>query len=80
MKCKVYGIQDVSYVNKQNKQVDGTSIHILRNDIRVEGQLAESIFVSDRLDLPTIRQIKLGDTIDVFYNRYGSIDDIVICK
>lgn len=80
MKCKVYGIQDVSYVNKQNKQVDGTSIHILRNDARVEGQLAESIFVSDRLDLPTIRQIKLGDTIDVSYNRYGSIDDVVICK
>lgn len=80
MKCKVYGIQNVDYVNKQNKQVKGTTFHVLHDDPRVNGQCAESIFVSERLNIPAVAGVKLGDTVDVYYNRYGSIDTLTVCK
>lgn len=80
MKCKVYGIQEVNYTNKQNKQVLGTSFHVLHKDSRVNGECAESIFISDRLDIGDVENVKLGDTIDVTYNRYGSVDSLIVCK
>lgn len=80
MKCKVMGIQNVNYTNKANKKITGTTFHVTHPDSRVNGDMCENIFLSDRLQLDVINQVKLGDTIDVSYNRYGSIDSLSICK
>lgn len=80
MVAKVLGIQKVDYVNKANKQVLGTSLHITREDKRVTGVLCESIFISDRAQITALPTIAVGSMIDIQYNRFGSIEDVKAVK
>lgn len=77
MKAKVLGIQAVDYVNKKNQQVTGTSFHVTHEDSHVSGLKCESIFCSARYDIAGINSVKIGDTVDFAYNRYGGVDSIV---
>lgn len=74
MTVEVVGIQDVNYVSrKTNNPVSGTTFHVTYPKEGVEGVVCESIFVSSRSDIQ-VAGIRVGDTVDLSYNRYGSVD------
>ena len=75
---KVIGKQNVDYVSKKtNQPVTGVTLHCVGKSDRVNGETAETLFVSSKspmyqqcVDLP------LGCEIGVSYNRYGSVETI----
>lgn len=70
----IKGIQKVDYKNKEGKQVTGLNLHCTYSARSVDGDAVEKIYVSDRMkDVP---MFKVGDTVDVMYNKYGSVECI----
>lgn len=78
MKCKVVGIQRLDYVNKAGKQVKGTSLHTVRDDKEMDGQHVETFYISDAYPVESIKNLKPGLNVDIQYNRFGGVDDVVI--
>lgn len=80
MIAKVLGIQKVDYLNKNNRQVTGTSFHICYPKKHVDGEACESVFISEKADISGVGDIKVGDMVNLFYNRYGSVEDVAVKK
>lgn len=78
MKCKVVGIQRLDYVNKAGKQVKGTSLHTVRDDKDMDGQRVETFYISDAYPVESVKNLKPGLNVDIQYNRFGGVDDVVI--
>lgn len=77
---KVIGFRKVSFQDREtNKNVQGYSLFLVRPG---EGELfvgdeAQKLFISSEY-VPYIP--KLGDEVQLFYNRYGKISDIQVVK
>ena len=71
----VIGIEDVDYNNKSGKRVLGTRLYCTFDDLKIDGSGCEVFFIGQRVDLPPV---SLGDNIQVFYNKYGSIDSVIV--
>ncbi|MBD5401990.1 hypothetical protein HDR58_04200 [bacterium] len=79
---KVVGIEKVHYMSKKSNQwVDGLNLHCISDPVETEmisGQTVERLFISNRsAAIVAAQQVKIGDDIKAFYNRFGSIDDIM---
>lgn len=79
---KVVGIEKVHYLSKKSNQwVDGLNLHCVSDPVETEmlsGQSVDRLFVSNRSAAITVaQQVKIGDDVKAFYNRFGSIDDIL---
>ena len=75
---KVVGKQTVDYVSKKTGQpVKGVTLHLTYPDDRIIGLGTESVFVSAKSTCYSVVMcLELGDDVDLFYNRYGSVEDI----
>lgn len=74
MKYKVLGIQDVDYVSaKTGKRVQGMNLHCTYEQKNVIGESVEKLYISSNIDGPIV---KVGDNVDVFYNRFGSVEEV----
>lgn len=81
MLVKVLGIQSVDYVSrKTGSPVKGTTLHTCYKDAQVMGECVDSIFISDNLGIPCIREIQPGMTVDVEYNNRGYVANVSIHK
>lgn len=78
MKCKVVGIQRLDYVNKAGKQVKGTSLHTVRDGKDMDGQCVETFYISDAYPVESVRNLKPNTNVDIQYNRFGGVDDVII--
>lgn len=80
MKAKVLGIQKVDYTSrKTNKQVTGVTLHISYPSSNVDGQAVETVFISERSNV-SLDGVGLDSTVELSYNRWGSVDNLAICK
>lgn len=78
MKYLVLGIQDVNYVSKKTgKKVQGMNLHCMFKQKNVIGESVEKLYISSNIDSPIV---KVGDEVDVFYNRFGSVDEVRLSK
>lgn len=74
MRYKVFGIQNVDYVSsKTGKNVQGTNLHCTYSQKNVDGEAVEKLYISSNIDSPIV---SVGDEVDVFYNRYGGVDEV----
>lgn len=74
MKYKVVGTQLVDYVSKRTgEQIKGVTLHVTCKDSQVNGEMAEKVFVSDRLGIDGLFSLPLGSTVDVQYNNRGFV-------
>lgn len=84
MKVKVVGISNVSYTSKKTNQlVEGKTLHVVSKATREGdlGELTDTIFISVKANcFSQVAKLKLGSSINVLYNRYGSVEDIQICE
>lgn len=78
----IIGKAKVDYVSrKTNQQVSGLTLHVTHEDNNVDGLAVETIFVSSKSNVyADANAVKLGDNVNVFYNRFGSVDSIALCK
>ena len=77
MSYRVVGIEDVNYVSKKtNQTVQGVKLHVTypMNEQKGEGQAVESIYCKSNLE--AISDVSVGDDIEVFYNRFGGVEDV----
>lgn len=78
MKYKVLGIQDVNFESKKTgKRVQGMNLHCTYEQKNVIGEAVEKLYISSNIDSPIV---KVGDEVDVFYNRFGSVDEVRLSK
>lgn len=75
---KVVGIQSVDYLSrKTNQPVQGVTLHLTYQDSRITGVGTETVFVSAKATCyGDVVKIPIGSDVDVFYNRYGSIEEV----
>lgn len=79
MKALVVGIQKVDYVSRRtNEPVKGLTLHVTHPDANVNGDMAESVFVSDRLNCADLNNVIVGNTIDIEFGRRGFVEDVKI--
>ena len=71
---QVVGTKRVNY-QKDGKDISGTTLYVEYSDERVEGVCAENLWISARSDV-SIKDICIGDLIDVGYNKYGRVDSV----
>ena len=76
MRFEILGKEPVDYISKRTGQpVKGTRLHCinLENQKVIEGQAVENMFVKELINCADLH---VGDKINVYYNQYGSVDDI----
>jgi hypothetical protein len=74
MKYIVLGKQKVDYVSsKTGQRVQGENLHCKYLQKNVEGEAVEKLYISSNVNSPIVN---VGDEIDVFYNRYGGVDEV----
>lgn len=73
IKYELVGLQKVDYTNKQGRQISGYNLHLTYDDSNVDGIACERVFVRS---IPS--HLALGSQLRIFYNKYGSIEDIDI--
>lgn len=79
---KIVGKQAVDYISKKtNQQVTGVTLHCVGENGRVEGMGVETLFVSSKSPIyENVMKFPLGSEITVSYNRWGSAENISLCK
>lgn len=79
---KIVGKRIVDYVSKKTQQpVKGISLQCItpRND--TEGLAVEQIYISEKSAMyADLKKAPLDTEINVFYNRYGSVETVTIVK
>ena len=72
---KVVGYRKVQYTNKANKEVRGTELYVIDDEARegVTGYQTEKLWLSERVSY----RPKVNENIQVYYNKYGSIDEVM---
>ena len=75
---EVTGIKKVDYVSKKTgRPVQGFSLWLSYERKDVEGLACDEVYVSNER-ISEVPQI--GDLVDVYYNRFGSVESVVIDK
>lgn len=72
----VYGIENVDYVNRQNRHVEGVRLHCTYSSDKINGSGCEAFWCGRNVNLPS--DLKLGDDVNILYNRYGGIEAVVL--
>lgn len=75
---KVLGVEIVDYESKKTgRPVKGTNLHCTyptgEGNRKVVGERVERLYVPERVYLGDIAP---GDMVDVYFNRYGSVDSV----
>ena len=71
---KLVGKKDVNFVSKDGTNINGVTLYITYSDPKVDGVVAEKIFVSStKCD---VSNIPVGAEIKVLYNRFGKVENI----
>lgn len=76
MKFEIVGIEDVNYKSRRTgQQVIGTNLHchVEGPDSKIKGCAVERLYCKEMIDCSVLN---VGDKIEVFYNRYGSVDAV----
>lgn len=80
----IVGIESIDYKKKDGSQVKGLKLYYTECDAKnknLEGERCDSLYIpSTRFDdlSGVLDLIGVGSEIDVLYNRFGGIKDIVI--
>lgn len=76
---EVIGIEEVKYTSKRtNQEVSGRRLHLVsdfaENNKTAQGNCAEQVFTSCN----SVNDVEVGNIIELYYNKYGSVEDLRI--
>lgn len=84
MNMKVVGKERVDYPSKKTgKQVTGISFNCVMdtNNERFEGMRVDTVFVSSKSPMyDQCAGFPVGCEISVMYNRFGSVESVLLCN
>lgn len=86
MKAQVVGMEKVDYTSKKtNKDVKGVKLHcLIDGNSNTDGAAVDTFFISlneKNVEVShTLKNIKLNSYINVSYNRFGFVDDILLLE
>ncbi len=76
MMFEILGIEKVDYKSRRTgQQVRGTNLYCVDGQPHpgLIGQRVERLYIKEAIDCSSL---SLGDRIDVYYNRYGSVESV----
>lgn len=71
---KIIGIRPSSFTGDDKSQISGRNIYLTYPLEKGEGLGSERVYVTDAKLNQWTYQPKVGDEVNVFYNRYGKCD------
>lgn len=74
---KIIGIRPSSFPGENNLTVTGRNIYMTYPLEKGEGQGCERVFVTDAKIIKWSYQPKVGDEVEIVYNRYGKCDSLI---
>lgn len=78
----VLGFKDVDFKDKNSgDKIQGCSLYVSfsePNDKNLVGQMADKIFLPLAKFEDVILQIQVGTLLDISYNRFGKVQDVII--
>lgn len=78
MQVKLVGIKKISYTSKRTGlPVSGTELHVVFRDEKVAGDAVDKLFIKSSVSLP---DLKLNDSYNILFDRYGNVDFVVAVK
>lgn len=79
-RIEIVGRRQVDFTDKSGRQVTGVSYYYLMQREGTDGSHADKVFVSSAR-LPELSYVpQVGDTVDVFYDRYGKPSNFSLVK
>lgn len=75
---KVIGLGKVDFETRDGNRIIGYSVFVTFHRSGVDGLAAEKFFISDSKF--SASPFKLGDIVEIFFNRYGKVNSIVPVK
>lgn len=74
----VVGFRNVAFTDQRSgSQITGTTIYVTRKADGVNGVEGKKYFIKNSIDLKWLR---VGATVNIFFNEYGKVDSITECK
>lgn len=73
--CSIVGIKLVDF-EKDGQRMIGVKIYVTAESEKVEGLMTDSFFFS-REKFPEAQKLVVGDSVIVYFNRYGKPNSIV---
>ena len=71
---EVVGIELVDYTSKSGNQVKGKKLHMCYATDKVNGMAVLQEYVPEKVEC----NVKVGDTVQLFYNKYGQVNQVYI--
>lgn len=68
---QIVGLRKMSFTSQDGQQVEGMNFYYLMDDSYVEGKIAGKFFMSTAVLSHVGFVPNVGETVKVFYNRYG---------
>lgn len=70
---ELVGIEKIDYVNKNNVRINGSRLHFVFEDKKVEGCATEIVFAGSGID---VSNLKIGNKYNILYNKFGKVANI----
>ena len=71
---KIIGIRPSSFTGDQKEQISGKNIYLTFPLEKGEGLGSERVFVTDAKLVNWVYKPRVGDEVNISYNRYGKCD------
>lgn len=76
---KVVGLNKSSYKNKKGETSNPIRVYCTYENEATEGVVVTDLFIGEKSTAyPEALRLKLGDEIQPFYNRFGSVEMIAV--
>ena len=77
MLMNLEGVRKLDFVS-DGETIQGTQIFVTFKENGVTGMMAEKLFLRSDVSLP--ENLKIGEAIDVTFNRRGKVESVKIAK
>ena len=77
MHHKIHGFRNLDFKANDGNQVQGVQLFTTYQADGVTGEHTDKIFIRADMEIPSV---KIGDTIDVFYNNRGKVESVKTVK
>lgn len=77
MQHKIHGYRELDFKASDGKDIRGMQLFTTYPAADVTGEQTDKLFIRADMEMPSI---KIGDTIDVFYNNRGKVESVKAVK
>ena len=80
MKAIPRGSSEVNFTNEKNEQIKGINLYITYTANNVKGEITDKIFLNAKSGITLPKNLVLGKPCDLFFDRKGKIESIIVAE